>query len=334
VFLVGTLAAMAWLGARHWRQLVSADVGIAAVASVAFLYSFAQTGNNHHGATPSLTRYALWFIPLAIAVWKPWWRLAGRLGHRTLAVAAAASAVISIFGFHPAVGDGQREPTWLASWLWTRHPGWNNPLPEVFAETLLGAEPMRTPATTPACEKVLVSPGPEGEGVWPVPCFPAELPPQCAVPGALCYANRRGAVYDFVVAPGRNAQPRREPDRAWPTSSEPHVRKLFLEYGWSELVDEDTPLSVLRAQHDVRVARFGNDQRFIMVVRPSGPAPELHLRSALPLRGTLVDATTGTELMALSHAGPAAELWRLPLPENGGNLMVVALRALPADAAP
>ena len=41
---------------------------VAALTAVGFLLSFAQATNVHHGATPSISRYAIWLIPLAIPI--------------------------------------------------------------------------------------------------------------------------------------------------------------------------------------------------------------------------------------------------------------------------
>jgi hypothetical protein len=58
------------------------------------------------------------------------------------------------------------------------------------------------------------------------------------------------------------------------------------------------------------------------------------MRSALPLRGTIVDAATGAVLTPLAHDGPANELWTVDLPPNDGNLMLLTMHQLPAAAAP
>src|SRR5690606_6783257 len=133
---------------RDWRALRRPDVIVALLAAPIFLYAFGQTSNPHHGATPSLSRYALWFIPVTI----PIWRLAAerRLVAPALVWSAAlVSAVVSLFAFHPGVGQLSREPTWLASWLWREHPRWNHPLPEVFSETHLRTEGIYAPVATP-----------------------------------------------------------------------------------------------------------------------------------------------------------------------------------------
>lgn len=327
IFLVGTGLAAAWLAVRHPRRLLTTRVGVATVTTVVFLYSFAQTSNPHHGATPSLTRYALWFIPMALAIWLPWSATAGPLAHRAVAMAAAISAFASLIAFHPGVGQNSREPTWLASWLWTRHPAWNNPLPEVFSETLLGVEGLTVPVATAGCEKILIAADSPNEPVWPVPCLPAPVPAFCQVPATVCYVNRRGEGYDFVVAPGREVVPRRVSDAAWPLAAEPHVRGIYLDTPWAALVTQPSrPIEILRAQHDVRVAAFGDDSRFLLVLRPGGPGAALHFRPDAPLRGRMMDATTGDTLAELSFDGSPGELWIVDVPASLNGLIVMTMQ--------
>lgn len=327
MFLVATGLAGAWLAARHPRELMTARAGVAAVSAAVFLYSFAQTSNPHHGATPSLTRYALWFVPLALAVWLPWQATAGRLAQRALAVAAGASAFVCIIAFHPAVPQNQREPTWLATWLWTAHPGWNNPLPEVFAETILRTEGLAVPVTTAACEKILMAAGTPEEPVWPVPCLPAPVPAPCQMPGTVCYANRRGEQYDFVVAPGREVVPRRESGLAWPREAEPHVRRVYLEAGWAALADGGSAaFDVVRGQHNVRVGAVGTNGRFLLVLRPYGPDASVHFRPQSSSRGRMIDAATGAVLADLSFDGVAGDLWVVPVPAAQNGLILLTMQ--------
>jgi hypothetical protein len=327
IFLFGTGLAVAWLAVRHPGELLTARVGVAAVTTAAFLYSFAQTSNPHHGATPSLTRYALWFIPLSIAVWLPLRERGGAGVRRNLTTAAGVSALVSIFAFHPAVAQNSREPTWLASWLWTQHPGWSTPLPEVFSETLLRVEGLAVPAATPACEKILLAADAPGEPVWPVPCLPAPVPASCQAPGVVCYANRRGDAYDFVVAPGREVAPRRLPDAAWPLHAESHVRKVYLDAQWASLVDHASRgFDVLRAQHDVRVVAFGDNTQFLLVLRPTAPAGVLHFRPEAPLRGRMIDASTGGTIADLSFDGVPGDLWTVDVPASQSGLIVLTMQ--------
>lgn len=327
MFLIATGAALAWLALRHPRALITPTALVCAGATATFLYSFAQTSNPHHGGTPSLTRYALWFIPLSLAVWMPL-RVFPRVGvGRLVAAAAGLSAAISVFAFHPAVAQNSREPTWLAAWLWTQHPAWNNPLPEVFAETLRHREGVGVPTATDGCQKILIrGDGLATGGVWPFPCLPAEVPDRCRAPGSLCYANRRGDVYDFARAPGRAVFAQPFDAETWPRQAEDTVRRIYLEADWAAKIDAPAaPLNVLRAQQDVRVTSFGTDEDLLLVARPIGPDPVLRFRPLMPMRGTITDASTAEPLRSLRFDGAPRDLWEVALPASPAGLLLVTL---------
>jgi hypothetical protein len=114
-------------------------------------------------------------------------------------------SLVSLFPeYLPARAERYLEPTPLARWLWTRHPGLDRPLPEVFAERAWGYPPLGfTPAATPGCEKALVRGDGTPVGRWPLPCAPAEKPEACRAPGALCYADGGPPGYRFSSAPSQ-----------------------------------------------------------------------------------------------------------------------------------
>jgi hypothetical protein len=335
VFLVATTAALVWLGLRHRRVLLSPEVAVAAVSGLVFLYSFARTSNPHHGGTPSLTRYALWFIPLALAVWVPWHERVGVFGRRFVAAASAVSAFVSVIAFHPGVPQNTREPTWLASWLWTTHPRAFHPLPEVFSETLLRVEGTHVPVATARCEKVLITGRDEGEPVWPVPCLPAPLPAMCRAAGALCYANRNGSTYTFAKAPGRTVALTHLDDSAWPAAAEPHVRQMYLDADWGALADRSSEaLTILRSASDVRVAPFGDNTRALFVLFVTGNEPQIHLRPLNPMQARVVDAMSGRELATLTFQGAAGESWILSIPSGDGPHVLMTLESYPGGTTP
>ena len=325
VFLVATGAVTAWLAMRHARTLLTPDVFVALSALPVFLYAFGQTSNPHHGATPSLSRYALWLIPLTIPLWAAW--RAQSTAHRGgLAwTVAVLSAVVSTFAFHPGVTQNSREPTWLATWLWTRHPSWNQPLPEVFSETLLHVEGTTVPVATEGCEKVLIGHRVDDAGVWPVPCLPAPVPDFCQQANALCYADRTGDSYAFRRAPGREVIALRRDDATWPREAEDHVRRVYADARWATLSDGSARIESLRAWNDLRLARFGTDAHFVLVARPTGADAALHLRPRHPLRGQMVDAATGEVATMLQFTGPAEALWEVPVPSGQRGLMILVL---------
>lgn len=322
MLLGGTLAAAGVLAFRHRPALATPECAAALGAAAVFLYAFAQTSNPHHGATPSLTRYALWFIPLTIPLWRSVHEQRA-LGTRALWVGAIASAVVSIFAFHPGVPQNSREPTWLASWLWGGHPTWHQPLPEIFSETHLGVEGTVLPAATPNCGKILLRADPAGS--WPLACLPSEIAPGCRAPGTLCYANRDGASYTFSRVPGRPIDARFVPEAAWPAEAEPHVRRLLLEAGWPSMADAGVvPFPALRQRHDVRVAAYGEDDRLLLILQVVGPSPSMRLRPIRPLDGTLFAARTGEPVGHVRlHAG-TDDLQDVVLPP-GDDLFILML---------
>jgi hypothetical protein len=325
VFVIATVAAAAWIIARSPRAFMTPATFVAAGAAVVFVYAFAQPTNLHHGGTPSLTRYALWFIPLSLAIWVPLHELAGGRARRTLAIAASMSAFVSVIAFHPGVDEKSREPTWLASWLWTALPAWNNPLPEVFAETLTHTEATTLPVATPGCEKILLTGEMDGPPRWPMPCLPAPVPAQCQETGVLCYANRDGDTYTFRLAPGRPTSQRRAAVDTWPRAAEPHVRRAYLDAQWAAMTQDPNGLDVLRSYHNVRVAPFGDNNAFLLVLRPAGPDAALHFRTAAPLRGTMIDASTGDVLARLAFDGSPDDVKSVPVPSVSDALVLLTM---------
>ncbi len=334
VFLVATIGVGVWLAARHPRLLLTSETAVATASAAVFLYAFAQTSNPHHGGTPSMTRYALWFIPLSLAVWVPWRRVAGPRGRNVMRVAAAVSAFASIVAFHPGVPSNAHEPTPLAIWLWTHHPRWHHPLPEVFTETLFHAERTSVPVAAPGCAKILLA-ARHNAPAWPVPCLPAPVPAFCLTPETLCYANRRGGNYTFTRAPGRKVAFTHDDADAWPVATEPHVRQVFLDADWPALVTRPaSALTILRAAHNLRVAGFGDDARALFVVRTAGPEPFLQIRSARAMRGQLIDASTGHALASLAFDGSADDVWTVPVPQVTGGIMLMTLHQHSGETAP
>ena len=126
------VVALGFLGllVRRPHEPWSVDVLVAWGAVAVFLGSFAQAFNVHSGATPSLSRYALRLVPLGIPMIRRVWTVNGLAWPRVWWGAAILSTGVSVFVFHPGVKENAREPTILASYLWTRHPGWTGAKPE------------------------------------------------------------------------------------------------------------------------------------------------------------------------------------------------------------
>ena len=334
VFLLVAMAAVLFLGRRDWRALATFEVAAVALLAAVFLYSFGRTANFHHGATPSMSRYALWLVPLLAPLLARVSNDADRGWRRFLAGSAAVSAVVCIFAFHPAVRQNSREPTWAALWLWTQHPGWQNPLPEVFTETLMHQEALIVPVSTAGCEKVLLGvPSDGGDLLWPLPCYPVSVPDECRAPGRLCYANRRDGDYDFIPAPGRRSGAMVSNPAAWTAGEAAAIRALFDAYGWGGSAPRPIDFSHLRQAQDVSVMTLGTPERFLMILQNFGAAPTLRFRFPEVMSGSLLDSSTGTVLQVLDAVGGSDEIWELALPTTHETLVLSMTMAEPPRAA-
>lgn len=321
--IVATLGAVIVATRRKPSSLLAADVLGAAAAAVVFLVSFASTANLHHGATPGMTRYALWLIPLAIPM------LASVHAHphptwsRVLGVITIGSVLFSVAVYHPARPENWTQPTRLSQWVWTHRPAWSNPMPEVFAETLRHDDRTVVPTATRQCEKIVLGADVFPDGVWPVPCAPMPLPAFCSGPGALCYANRAGENYSIVAAPGRRRAV--APDgRVWPRSAEAHVRAWYNERHWWPLLDHVGDLEELRAAIGVRATTMGTAARFLVTLERPAPDATLTFRLPKPTRGEFLDPTTGASVGAVRFDGPADELFSTPVP-TGHDVLILEM---------
>jgi hypothetical protein len=325
VVVAVTLPALARYGRRAFW---SPELIVAVLTTGVFLLSFARTTNVHHGATPSLSRYALWLIPLSVPLLAAMQERGGAAWRRFLWTAAAVSALVSVFAFHPAVPQNSREPTWLATFLWTRFPAWHNPLPEVFVETELHTEVPAVPVATAGCEKVLIAGRDNDAGVWPVPCYPAPLPEHCERTGDMCYANLIGRRYEFARVPTtwRGGGELRV-DAVWPADTVPHVRRLYDAWNWSTLRSGSQGLSMLRQAVAVTVTSIGSDERFILILRNLKRDALLRFRPRWSMSGILVDARTGNTLRLEDYQGRPGEPWNVTLPEGLDTLLLAMRRS-------
>jgi hypothetical protein len=325
IFPLVILAALVLAVRRSWRDWIVPDVLVAAAAAAFFLWVFGVKDNVHHGATPSLSRYALWFIPLAAPILLTA-RIDSLAWRRFAWGAAIVSASVCAFAFHPSIPQNGREPTWPAEFLWTKHPGWNNPLPEVFTETHRNFDTPFAPTATAGCEKILTG-GPGGVGTWPIPCFPAEISAPCDSRGVWCYANRQGAGYAFVRAPGRwNAPPVVDDALVWPRESEETVRRFYRDWAWWNLRRRDVrAFPSLESARYVRADVLEGADRFVLVLREPRPDAQLTFKLSTPMSGVLVDARTGQTIQTLQSAGPSGQAWDVPIPAEP-NLMLLGLK--------
>jgi hypothetical protein len=182
--VVASILVLAWRWRAPWREHL-----VVATAIVCFPVAFAQAPNVNSGGTPSMTRYALWLLPLALPLFD-----ALRERHSILAwtLAGATVAWTAVY-FPPSAPEAYLMPTRAASYVWSRWPNAENPIPEVFAERLRHRDGVNLLAATNDCQKVLVA-----GGEWPTGCMAVDVPPPCRSPGQLCYANRGvGGRYSF-----------------------------------------------------------------------------------------------------------------------------------------
>ena len=229
--------------------------------------------NVNHGGTPGLSRYATWFIPLAIPLFQeltagspaasPGWRSRPRplpsseSGRSTL---PGQRRSISRRHSRRSCGHGIRR--------------FDNPLPEIFAERLRGLDENWLPIATPGCEKVLL-PGRGGrDSVWPMPCAPVTPPARCQQPGATCYANRTKT--GTSSQPARLHAPGVPPARSatWPLSAGPFVEDALTSLAWWNMTRDR---SATTTPH--RVVPPRRPRR-----RVGGGEPVLRLRRRRPAR--------------------------------------------------
>ena len=165
--------------ARRPAALADAELAASAVALPVFLFAFSQTVNFQHGATPGMSRYALWLLPLTLRLFDLA-RSEGR-ARAWLEPWAALSFLVCLVAYHPSVAEG-RVPTVLrvALAVDARARARVRPLPEMFSETVRGDDGgIQVPVAMPGCEKVLLQGGPRERPMWPVPCYPAVVPDAC-----------------------------------------------------------------------------------------------------------------------------------------------------------
>jgi hypothetical protein len=204
--LAGTVAVTATaLIARKPRPRSLLLLLASAVIAVIFMFAFAQTNNLNSGGTFGMARYAVWFIPLAIPALALGQAAFGPSFKRRLAMVAVIAAIWSVSVAHPGRREEFLRPTWLADRIWTHYPSINNPFPEVFYERIARMEqgPL-VPVATGNCAKILLVGGVAPTGcAAPVSLASADesIKAYCRTPSALCYENRRGAIYELVEAP-------------------------------------------------------------------------------------------------------------------------------------
>lgn len=322
--LVLTLVAVLLaVGVRARRRLNEREVWLGVAGAGIFLLSFAQTTNANNGATPGMSRYALWLIPLAIPVLQRVEAVISPVSRRWFVALALASSAWSVVAFQPQRPENYLTPTRAASILWTRWPWLDNPLPEIFAERLSGREPARIPVGTPDCAKVLTI-----EGDWPVPCGPRQqAPPACRKPGALCYANRGKGGYEFVrvMSPARYTF-EREGIWTWDPESGPGISRILERLQTQSLLETrvGAPGGMLRATYGTSwVYSLQSDRELFVYMRDATQGAHLTLRLPGTMTGSLIDPDSGEEIQSLRIETQPWDITRLQLPARRGIALVL-----------
>ena len=298
------------------------EVWLALAGAGIFLLSFAQSTNLNNGATPGMSRYALWLIPLAIPILRRAAVVISPRAHRWFVPLALASCVWSVVAFQPRRPESYCAPTRIASILWTRWPSLDNPLPEIFAERLSGEEPGLVPVATPDCAKVLLV-----GGQWPVPCYPEPVPEACGSRHALCYANRRGVGYDFVrVLPPAGYSFEQRRTWTWNPATAPGVERVLERLRWRDLrwIRQSAPGAMVRAAY--RVAwTYGlqSDEELLVYVAEPRRGASLTLWLPGTMTGSIVNPDTGDEIQPIRIETRPGDRVGLELP--AGRAIVLAL---------
>jgi hypothetical protein len=321
--LVCTVAASAAAVVVAQRsRLAEMEVWLSLATAAVFLVSFAQSTNMNSGATPGLSRYGVWLVPLMIPVFQRAGNVVRGRPRIALAAMSLASCAWCVVAFQPRVPESYCAPSRAARVVWERWPWLDNPLPEVFAERLSSAEPGLAPVATPGCTKVLLI-----DGQWPVPCRPRAAPEWCRATHALCYANRVNDGYEFRRA-ARPAGYSFERRRTWvwdPSASAGVERSLRL-VRWRELrlTARSAPGAMLRDAENIAWTYGLESERDLLVyVRQPRPGASLTLLLPGPMTGAILDADTGQEIEGLRIEGHQAEHTKLSIP--AGMAVAVAL---------
>lgn len=321
--VVMIVAAAVAVGVLARSRLTEPEVWLSLAAAALFLLSFAQSTNINNGATPGMSRYGVWLIPLAIPILERAAIVVPARSLRWFVPLALASCLWCLVAFQPRRPENYCAPTRVASFVWARWPSLDNPLPEIFSERLSAAEPGLAPVATPGCTKVLLV-----GGQWPVPCPPQSVPSMCAPPDALCYANRGRSGYDFVhVPPPRFYTFERRRTWIWNAPAAGGIERILKRVRWRDLrqVARSAPgVMLLDADRVSWTYGLESEQELLVYVRQPRQGASLTLLLRATMVGSLLDAETGDEIQPLRIEGRPSELTRLIIPP--GRAVALALR--------
>ena len=159
-------------GRRHMRVDWPLMLFVAGFAAVNLIAQSSTTTINS-GATPGLSRYALWYIPLffPLALQSVTWLSSRALPVKVLSVATVvAYVVLNAWVYDPRSGEDYTHPTSVSKFVQTYLPGLYNPPVEVFMGRF--ADPAETTTSRktlailgPSCDKLLIIPGPDHSAI-------------------------------------------------------------------------------------------------------------------------------------------------------------------------
>jgi len=187
------------------------------------LFAQSSTTNINSGATPGLSRYALWYIPLffPLALDVVDWALERRtLGRGTLVTLLILYVVGNIAVYDPRQYESYVQPAPLSKLMQSQWPALYDPPPEVFAERYSGfGESEKTHRLSailgPSCDKVLIIPGRDpSEIAKPNHCrmddekLAAYVSELLSTPGGERYVRVKGLRAEIGLKAGPSYEPR------------------------------------------------------------------------------------------------------------------------------
>ncbi len=319
-YVLAVMTAAIWLAWRELPRLRDPFIATSGLAALGLLWAVGQPASQNHGGSPDLSRYALWLMPLGL----PLLQQAGTSASTTMAraglVLAALSAAWTLAAFHPSRPEGHLQPTPLAEWLWTRHPMWNDPRPEVFAERVSHAEPAVVPTATPDCEKVLLY-----EGLWPVHCLPQDTPPdECLDAQRFCYANRTatGAGYLFMVEPARPGFAIVPAERTWSRQTPAVATMRQLVRGLTIGEPPGAVVSVRGLWNAAWIQQWTGPARTVLYVRNTRADARIGVRAREPVLARVIDLNRAVEIATYPIAPDAQHPANIPLPDAAPDLAI------------
>jgi hypothetical protein len=313
VMTIVALGASTMTPPRWWRRPV---IWFSMIAALVLIAAVSQVGNVNHGGTPGPSRYALWFIPLAI----PWLQqpVMGRMsGHAGMMAIAALSAASSIVLYAPSRPENHLTPSALALWTWRHFPALDNPAPEAFIERLRHNDnEWFLPVVTAGCEKILIAGrGPEAP-MWPMPCPPVPIPAACITSHQLCYANRRGDGYAFVVmATPPEYVLKLARDEVWTPTEAQVLGPLLARLKWWDLAFADRAAAVVRATEGIgKTYEYSAPDRVLVYFREMSPGASVVMRPPARMRGGFIALDTGASIAPAAFEGDPGSRWRIGVP--------------------